>query len=153
MDGAADKDLQAPKVRPPWKRAEPVLTPAQRRSLVERRIAEAMAEGKFDNLPGAGRPLELDQPPPGREELWWALRMMKQARFTTDEVRYRKTIERLRGELEAATDEAAVRRIAGELNAWIVKLNTMGTNVIPTSLAPVDEEEAAARVREHRGTP
>ena len=28
--------------------------------IAERRIAEAMAEGQFDNLPGRGRPLQLE---------------------------------------------------------------------------------------------
>ena len=33
------------------------------RRLAERRIEEAMREGKFDNLPGMGQPLEPDPMP------------------------------------------------------------------------------------------
>ncbi len=59
-----------PRRRLPFKRDEPVLTPVQRRSLVERRIAEAMEEGAFDSLPGAGQPLEIDEPPPRHADPW-----------------------------------------------------------------------------------
>jgi hypothetical protein len=33
------------------------------RRLADRRIEEAMREGKFDNLPGRGKPIELDPMP------------------------------------------------------------------------------------------
>ncbi|MDW8263284.1 MAG: DUF1992 domain-containing protein, partial [Phycisphaerales bacterium] len=50
------------------------------RRVAERRIEEAMRAGKFDNLPGAGRPLELEPIPPGEEARlrWWALRILRQ---------------------------------------------------------------------------
>ncbi len=35
----------------------------ERRALVERKIQEAMAKGAFDNLPGHGKPLNLNQNP------------------------------------------------------------------------------------------
>jgi hypothetical protein len=43
------------------------------RRIAECRIAEAMEEGKFDNLPGKGEPLELE-PLPAEENarmMWW----------------------------------------------------------------------------------
>ena len=43
-------------------------------SWVEKQIREAQERGEFDNLPGAGRPLEgLDDPDPD----WWLKRMME----------------------------------------------------------------------------
>lgn len=37
--------------------------------LADNQIREAMAEGKFDNLPGAGKPIpSLDQP---YDPMWW----------------------------------------------------------------------------------
>lgn len=136
-----------PHIRPPWKQHEPRLTPAQRRSLVERRILEAMEEGKFDNLSGMGRPLNLEDPTPGHEGLWWALRQLKEANVVTDEVRYRWKIDDLRDRLAAATSERDVRAAVRELNVWIVRLNTMGTNVMPTTLAPINEAQAVERFR------
>ena len=123
----------------------PPLTEHQRRTLAEIRIVEAMERGEFDNLPGMGKPLDLEPPPPGHEDMWWAMRLLKNAKIVTDEVRYRKQIDELRAQLASATQEAEVRRIVRELNVWIVKLNTMGTNAIPTTLAPFDEESEVGR--------
>jgi hypothetical protein len=53
------------------------------RRLADRRIEEAMREGKFDNLPGRGKPIELE-PMPADENAratWWALRIMRRKRF------------------------------------------------------------------------
>lgn len=55
--------------------------------IVERRIAEAIERGDFDYLPGAGRPLTLDDDQLVPEELRAAFRIMKNAGYVPDEVR------------------------------------------------------------------
>jgi hypothetical protein len=55
--------------------------------LVERKIQEAMACGEFDDLPGAGRPLELDDDALIPEELRVANRILKNAGVTPPEVK------------------------------------------------------------------
>jgi hypothetical protein len=47
--------------------------------LAEHRIEQAMRQGKFDNLPGAGQPVDLDDMPADENArmVWWALRLMK----------------------------------------------------------------------------
>jgi len=51
--------------------------------LAERRIEEAIARGEFDDLPGAGRPLELDDVDPLLpEELRLAYRILRNAGFS-----------------------------------------------------------------------
>ena len=48
--------------------------------LAERRIEEAVARGELDNLPGAGRPLDLDDEDPlWPEEVRMAKRILKNA--------------------------------------------------------------------------
>src|SRR5260221_7988055 len=48
--------------------------------LAERRIEEAIARGEFDDLPGAGRPLELEDPDPALPaELRLACRLIRNA--------------------------------------------------------------------------
>ena len=48
--------------------------------LAERRIEEAIARGEFDDLPGAGRPLELHEPDPALPaELRLACRLIRNA--------------------------------------------------------------------------
>ena len=50
--------------------------------LAERRIEEAIARGEFDNLPGAGRPLDLDDEDPlWPEEVRMARRILKNAGY------------------------------------------------------------------------
>ena len=54
--------------------------------LAERRIEEAIARGEFDNLPGAGRPLELDDDPLVPEDLRVAYRILKNAGYVPPEL-------------------------------------------------------------------
>ena len=54
--------------------------------LAERRIEEAIARGEFDDLPGAGRPLDLDDEDPLLpEELRLAYRILRNAGFSPAE--------------------------------------------------------------------
>jgi len=55
--------------------------------IVERRIAEAVERGEFNDLPGAGHPLKLDDDPLVPAELRVAFRIMKNAGYVPDEVR------------------------------------------------------------------
>lgn len=122
------------------------------RRLAERRIEEAMREGKFENLPGMGKPLELE-PMPAEENArmtWWALRILRQNDYTPDEVRFRKAIDHLKAGLARADQEDGVRRIVAQINELVLKLNTLGTNAINLAIAPIDEQEELARFRERR---
>jgi len=58
-----------------------LLTGANYKSVVEEQIQEAMEQGKFDDLPGKGKPLNLDvNPYAGDQEL--AFKMLKDNNFT-----------------------------------------------------------------------
>jgi hypothetical protein len=120
------------------------------RRLADRRIEEAMREGKFDNLPGAGKPLELE-PMPAEENarlMWWAIKLMRNADVTPDEVRLRKQIDTLRDELATAKTEKRVVYLATAINAAVKHLNTLGTNAINNPVAPVSLEAERRRWRE-----
>src|SRR5690349_5153466 len=102
------------------------------RRLAERRIEEAMRQGKFDNLKGAGQPIDME-PAPAEENArltWWALRILKQNDVIPDEVKWRKQIDTLRSMLDQATDEPTVRVLVAQINEQIRKLNTLGTNAL-----------------------
>lgn len=55
--------------------------------LAERRIAEAIARGELEGLPGEGRPLELDDDPLVPEDLRAAYRILKNAGIAPPEVK------------------------------------------------------------------
>jgi hypothetical protein len=116
------------------------------RRLAERRIEEAMREGKFDNLPGAGQPIELE-PLPADENaraMWWALKILRQNDVIPDEVRWRKTIDHLKARLATARDESTVRSLVTQINGLVRQLNTLGTNAINLGVAVVSLDDALA---------
>ena len=71
-------------------------------SIAERKIAEAIAAGAFDELPGAGKPLELDDDSNVPEDLRAAYRILKNAGYVPPEV---QTLNQI-AELERLVDEA-----------------------------------------------
>lgn len=122
--------------------------------LAERRIEDAIKEGKFDNLPGAGQPLELD-PAPADEDarlLWWALRILRQNEFVPDEVRWRKQVALLKLDLARTNDEARLRWLVAEINGLVGRLNTLGTNAINLPSTPVDLDVELKRLQARRNS-
>jgi hypothetical protein len=115
------------------------MTSALRR-LAERRIEQAMKEGKFDNLPGAGQPLPLDDMPAQEDTrlTWWCVRILKQNDYIPDEIRWRKTVDALRADLTTAQSENRVRALVAQINLLIYKINTLGTNAMKSPMAPLD---------------
>jgi hypothetical protein len=66
--------------------------------IAEQKIAQAIARGELDNLPGAGRPLDLDDDALIPEELRLAYRILKNAGY-------------LPPELETSKDVTAVKKL------------------------------------------
>jgi Domain of unknown function (DUF1992) len=82
--------------------------------LAERRIEEALARGEFDDLPGAGRPLALDDDPLVREELRVAYRILKNAGYVPPQVQAMNEIAALE-RLVAGDDVDAVAKAVKKL--------------------------------------
>ena len=121
--------------------------------IADRKIEEAMQEGKFDNLPGAGKPLDLE-PMPATEKArltWWALRLLKQNEFTPDEIVWRKQIDRLKEQLDTATTDAQVVALVGAINKLVLRLNTLGTNALPLPNVAVSLDAERQKLRERTG--
>ncbi len=78
--------------------------------LAEQRIAEAIANGELDNLPGAGRPLELDDDALIPEDLRLAHRILKNAGYVPPELVTLNEIAQL--ERIAMGNATAVKKIA-----------------------------------------
>jgi hypothetical protein len=120
------------------------------RRLADKRIEDAMREGKFDNLAGAGKPLDLE-PMPADENArmtWWMIRILKGANFTPEEVTLRRKIEHLKGELSAATSQQRVEVLARTINELVRQLNTLGTNAINIAVSGVSLDEEKQKLRE-----
>jgi hypothetical protein len=122
------------------------------RRLAERRIEDAMKEGKLSNLQGMGQPLDLE-PMPADENVrmtWWAIRILKNNDFTPHEVQWRKAIEQLKAELSTTRDESRMEKLVTQINELVHKLNTLGTNAINRAVVGVDLETERAKLRERR---
>ncbi len=81
-------------------------------AVAEERIQEAMRRGEFDNLPGAGRPLDLDEDPLVPAELRVANRILKNAGCVPPELIERREMAALEASLPDLDEEARKRAIA-----------------------------------------
>lgn len=117
---------------------------------VERQILEAQAEGAFDRLRGAGKPLPPLHP---EEEAWWIRKRLRQEKLDLlpGALEIRREVERVLASLDALGDEGAVRRRLEELDARIRKVNRTSIDGPPTSVAPLDVEALVRSWRERRG--
>jgi len=70
---------------------------------IEEHLRKAMAEGKFDNLPGKGKPIHLDETNPHADPEWeLAYRMLKDSGFSLPWIETLREIER---DIEAACND------------------------------------------------
>ena len=79
--------------------------------LVEQRIRTAMVDGVFDDLPGKGRPLVLDDNSLVPEDMRLARRVLKNAGYLPEQLQLRSEIAAIHGTLVQALDGEG-RRLA-----------------------------------------
>ena len=120
-------------------------------ALVERRIRAAIARGEFDHLPGAGRPLALDDDPLVPQELRVAYRLLKNAGVVPPELQRIAQVNQLlgaiaRGEPDEGERSAASRR----LRALLIALELSGRTA--TAQAVWQQYSEALRSRSDRIT-
>ena len=91
--------------------------------VVEERIQRAQEEGAFDNLPGKGKALPLDDDSWIPEDLRLSYKILKNSNCLPIEMEMRKEIFNLRQLLDAAIDPETRRELRRELNLLVLKLN------------------------------
>ena len=84
--------------------------------LVEEKIRAAMEAGEFDNLEGAGQPLDLDEYFAAPEDLRISFSVLKNARVLPREVELLKEIESLKSATASASSSEDKLRLRRELN-------------------------------------
>ena len=92
--------------------------------IIESRIKKAQKEGAFENLPGSGRPLRLEDDRHIPEDLRLAHKVLKNADCLPPEVQLRKEIRATEDLLAGMSDTAQKYRALKKLNFLIMKLNT-----------------------------
>jgi len=92
-------------------------------SLAEKRIEEALRRGEFDNLPGAGKPLKLEDDSAIPEDLRMAYRLLKSNGFIPPEIEDLKELIKLKDLIGTTSDEEEKSKRAKELNFKLLKVN------------------------------
>jgi hypothetical protein len=85
--------------------------------IAEQRILEAQSRGEFDDLPGQGQPLALEDDALVPEELRVAYRVLKNAGFIPPEVQQLKDIRELERFITETPDDAERTRALRKLRA------------------------------------
>jgi hypothetical protein len=98
--------------------------------IVEERIRTALQSGEFDNLPGSGKPLALDDDAHVAEELRLAHKILKNADCLPPEIELKKEIERTEDLLAGMKDTSEKYRTLKKLNFLILRLNMMNARSI-----------------------
>jgi hypothetical protein len=93
--------------------------------LVEEKIREAMANGEFDNLPGKGKPLDLDAYFATPEDMRVAHSMLKNAGFVPEEMELLKETDSLKAALAKSSDEDDKKRIKKKLDEVMIRFNIL----------------------------
>jgi hypothetical protein len=105
--------------------------------IVEERIRAAQQEGVFDNLPGRGKALNLDDDSGVPEDLRLTYKVLKNSDCLPIELELRREFFNLRKLLNAAIDEPTRRELRRELNLIALNLNLRKQRPAPHDLPQV----------------
>ena len=94
--------------------------------IIEKRIKDAQKRGEFDDLPGTGEPLKLEDDSQIPEELRLAYKILKNADCLPPELELKKEIRQMEDMLENIPDEKEKYRQIKKINYKIMQLNIMG---------------------------
>jgi hypothetical protein len=95
------------------------------RNIVEERIQKAQRQGLFDNLPGKGKPLKLDDDSGIPEGLRLAFKILKNSNCLPIEMELRKEVFNIRQLLDAAIDPETRQERRRDLNLLILRINSL----------------------------
>ncbi len=93
--------------------------------LIESRIQKAQEQGAFEDLPGSGKPLPIEDDRHVPEDLRMAHKVLKNAGCLPPEVELRKEIRTTEDLLAGMTETEQKYRTLKKLNFLILKLNAM----------------------------
>ncbi len=93
--------------------------------IADEKIRKAMEEGAFDDLPGKGEPLELEDDSHLPQDLRLAYKILKNAECLPPELEVQKEIRTTEALLAGIQDTREKYRQMKKLNLLIMKLNMM----------------------------
>jgi hypothetical protein len=117
---------------------------------VDAQIRQAIERGEFDDLPGAGKPIEgIGEP---HDPDWWVKNLVKREQLSglgPPAILLRKEDAELDDRLDGLSVEAEVRRVLADFNARVVdaRRQLRGGPPVVTSTRDIDAEVDAWRAR------
>jgi hypothetical protein len=90
-------------------------------AIAERRIREAQERGEFDDLPGAGAPLEPEDNALVPEELRAAYRILRNSGFLPPELQFYGEIREVEQLLQRVTDNGERARLMSRINYLLAR--------------------------------
>ena len=93
--------------------------------IAEQRILEAQRNGEFDNLPGKGKPLELEDLSGVPEDLRIGYHVLKNAHVLPPEAELIKDIHTLEDLLKHVEDEGERRALAKSIQWKVIRLDML----------------------------
>ncbi len=93
--------------------------------LADQMIEEAMKRGEFDDLPGKGKPLELEDLSHVPEELRSAYKLMKNANIMPEELTLRQEMLTLSDLIAACQQDEERLRLRKKLDEKTLRLNML----------------------------
>ena len=99
--------------------------------IIEKRIKEAQKRGDFDELPGSGEPLKIEDDSHVPEDLRLAYKILKNADCLPPELELKREIRQMEDMLEKIPDEREKYRQIKRINYKILQLNMMGRGSSP----------------------
>jgi hypothetical protein len=109
--------------------------------IVEERILTAQKRGEFENLPGAGKPLPVEDNRLISEELRLAYKILKNADCLPVEIELKKEIKQTQDLLAGMQETSEKYRILKKLNFLILKLNSVKDTSISHEMPQVYTEK------------
>jgi len=91
--------------------------------LEENRIIDAIAHGEFNDLPGSGKPLEMEDLSLVPEEIRMAYKVLKNAGMMPPELELKNEVTQLHRSLETETDDAKRQRSLRRLQYLYISLD------------------------------
>jgi hypothetical protein len=91
--------------------------------LSEQAIKKAMEDGEFDNLPGYGKPLVLEDLSGVPEELRMAYKLMKNAGFSPEENKIKQEMMSIESLIKNCNDPEEKNKLQKNLNEKLLRFN------------------------------
>lgn len=98
--------------------------------IIEDRILQAQKNGEFDDLPGAGKPLDIADDSWIPEDLRLSYKILKNADCTPPEIELKKEILQTETLLATMPETEESYRLLKKLNFLIMKFNTLRSGLI-----------------------